>query len=131
MCAPCCRTDHSALVLALLLCGLVSVWAAKGVWHPARATYFDSPQYWKDSFEPGKFGDLYGNSCQYLNRKEGVKPSNDGFPLPFDGVGAVTDAMAAHVGKEQELPLSASIPFRPFHEQYSFPFLFGRNGMLF
>lgn len=88
---------YLALTL-LILQGFGHVDAAKGDWHPGRATYFDAPQYWKDSFQPGKFGDLYGNSCQYVDRIQGVTPSNAEFPLPIDGVGAVTDVMPYNTG---------------------------------
>lgn len=89
-------------VIVIVFCLTVGPWvldAAKGDWHPARATYFDAPEYWKENFKAGSFGDLYGNSCQYQNRKEGVVQSNADFPLPFDAVGAVTDLMDAHIGK--------------------------------
>lgn len=78
--------------------------AAKGDWLPARATYFDAPDYWKENFRPGVFGDLYGNSCQYQNRKEGVAQSNADFPLQFDAVGAVTNLMETHIGKAAQVP---------------------------
>lgn len=95
-----CRNMFWAFIL-LFLHGTAFGDAAKGDWHPGRATYFDAPQYWKDSFQPGKFGDLYGNSCQYLDRRQGVTPSNADFPLPMDGVGAITDVMPYHTGEEQ------------------------------
>lgn len=73
--------------------------AARGDWHPGRATYFDAPQYWKDAFQPGKFGDLYGSACQYVDRREGVTPTNADVPLPLDGVGAVTSVMSYNTGE--------------------------------
>ncbi|GMH42136.1 hypothetical protein BSKO_10055 [Bryopsis sp. KO-2023] len=86
--------------LLLLLVAASPAWAFTDGWKTAGATYFDAPDYWKAAFQPGKFGDLYGNSCGYLDRTAGVEPSNAGFPLPFDGVGAVSDSMPEHTGKK-------------------------------
>ncbi|GMH42149.1 hypothetical protein BSKO_10068 [Bryopsis sp. KO-2023] len=80
--------------LLLLLVAASPAWASTDGWKTAGATYFDAPDYWKAAFQPGKFGDLYGNSCGYLDRTAGVEPSNAGFPLPFDGIRIVS--IAAH-----------------------------------
>lgn len=76
--------------------------AVRGVadgWTLGRATYFDAPDYWKNEFPPGKFGDLFGNTCGYRNRREGIPLSNEDFTLPFEAVGAITDVMPGHVGR--------------------------------
>lgn len=87
-------------LLALLCVASVlgSADSAAGDWIQGRATYFDAPPYWKESFPPGKFGDLWGGSCSYVNRRAGVQPTNADLPFPLDAVGAVTDVMRDYTG---------------------------------
>jgi len=65
-----------------------------GDWLLGRATYFDAPDSWKETFAPHLFGDLYGNGCGFLNKspeRRNVNKNNDDFPFPLDAVAAVTD----------------------------------------
>lgn len=61
-----------------------------GDWLLGRATYFDAPETWKQTFNPHKFGDLYGNGCGYIDKSPGIE-SNQNFPYAFDAVAAVAD----------------------------------------
>lgn len=91
------RIEVCEVLLGLLWVVVLCGWVAEG-WLQGRATYFDAPDYWKAEFPPGKFGDLFGNTCGYRNRRNEVPLSNEDFPFPFDGVGAITDVMPGHVG---------------------------------
>lgn len=73
-------------------------WGEPIPWKQGRATYFDAPDYWKAEFEVGQFGDLHGNSCGYVDRRDGVEPSNEHLPFPIDGVAAITDVMEHYTG---------------------------------
>lgn len=84
------------LLVTLLLVEAAS--ESPGEWKVARGSFFDAPQYWKEWYPPGQFGDLFINSCGYTDHEEGVRASNDMFSFPTDAVGSLADVLPDYVG---------------------------------